>query len=595
MNSKVSRREDDELLRVPEGKVGFVTYFLDLLAWGNIKAPQSEKLRSKSLKGARVILHDRTPCLEISVHAVQDAVVKIDASVNGDLGGNRNILVTLSGDGLDEGEMTALGYIKSWVGYYRYLKNNIDDGKLVAVVKICPRVDTLKIMAWNFDGPLVLDDITVQSSDSELSSKMLDVDSRDNSREVEITRESYIRANLMLNKHRCGPDCIVHCQKWFNSMDAFADRHGIEIYGRRSVFIEAPSGELLPASIQKARPAFLKVPESIESYLASIGDKSRNMVRKAQRMGYEYLPIGPEGLDQDILDVRTSDPMRQGRPIPGYYYSNPPLYVLKPSPVGCEYHTERFYGIFKDGRLVSYITLFMFGGFAQINHILCHKDHVKNGVMNMNVFHVVGEMIRRQPWVRAINYLYVADQGGGIDMFKRSVGFMPEGFAVYDSEIEAPKAHDGEVELTHEISTEVVAKSVGKSRKKLTKRDFFKKTIDRLALAPEISASFGDDVHAFQDVREKDFIDFISSGLNRMAAEHVEGTIFAIPFPANVQEGRYPEVANYLTKRFKGNPIPDIGFSQGFKGGNFRALAFYLIEDETDRLFNGILILEKLS
>ncbi|WP_410594782.1 hypothetical protein, partial [Bacillus sp. SIMBA_074] len=60
----------------------------------------------------------------------------------------------------------------------------------------------------------------------------------------------------------------------------------------------------------------LGIPDSIDAYWSDIGDKSRNMVRKARRLGYQFRAIDPDEYGQDIYEIRTSDPMRQGRPIP---------------------------------------------------------------------------------------------------------------------------------------------------------------------------------------------------------------------------------------------------------------------------------------
>ncbi|WP_034176640.1 hypothetical protein [Burkholderia ambifaria] len=116
-------------------------------------------------------------------------------------------------------------------------------------------------------------------------------------------------------------------------MDGYEQRTRRAEFGRDDVYIERDTGELIPASMQRARPAMLVIPDSIDAYWSGIGEKSRNMVRKARRLGYEFRAIDPDEYGQDIYEIRTSDPMRQGRPIPEYYYKNPPeCYQCVPGP-----------------------------------------------------------------------------------------------------------------------------------------------------------------------------------------------------------------------------------------------------------------------
>lgn len=587
--------DDVDLSHASESEVGFVRYFLNRFSPARGRLIQKDETPSSTLKAARVLLHKTSPGLELTVRAKATTDIKMDALVKGDLSGDRNLLVAVTGPDLVESNMQAMGYIKSWVGYYRYIKGHIQDNRIRANFKIDPTVSSLKVMTWNFDDPVILENVTFESEGAELSSPVLTPDRQAEGGTIAVTRAAALKANLLLNRHQCGPTCILHCDKWLKSMDAFANRHNARIYGRESVYVESNGGELLPAVMQKATPAFVTIPASIDEYLYKIGDKSRNMLSKARRLGYEFQAKGPAGLEQDIFEVRTSDPMRQGRPIPEYYYSHPPLYVLNPSAVGCEYHTERFFGVFKDGRLVSYITLFMFGEFAQINHILCHKDHVKNGVMNLNLFHVVERLILDQPWVRAINYLYVNEEGLGIDLFKRSVGFRPERFLMYDSLLGARDAYPQPEEMLAEPQPDPAVKAPAKSRKKIEKWDFVFEKVSREALASVIESKVRRSCIELQAPKIADFITFFSSGLNEFAGSHPVGVCFAVPFASNASESAHPAIASYLAKRFKGNPVAPEGFSMGFKGGNFRALAFFPIEGDEQQFFDGVIVLEKLT
>ncbi|RQR39203.1 DUF6270 domain-containing protein [Burkholderia sp. Bp9142] len=578
--------------------VGFVRYVRDKLRLAGSRFREEDTTPPTAWHSDRVTLQKAMQGLEVSVRATAATRIRLSAIVNGDLSGNRNLLLVVAGNDLVDADMHAMGYMKSWVGYFRYLKSDMREERLTTEIAVDGRITSLKVLTWNFDGPVILSEVSFESGGAVLDSPALIAKRKDGSQAVTITREPAIRANLLLKRHRCGPECIVHCDKWFTSMDAFASRHDVKRFGREPVFVEAASGELMPASLQKARPAFLTIPDTVEAYLRSIGDKSRNMIQKANRLGYRFHEGGPAGFEQDIYEIRTSDPMRQGRPIPEYYYSNPPIYVLNPSAAGCEYHTERFFGIVHEGRLVSYITLFMFGELAQINHILCHKEHVKNGVMNLNVFHVVKQLIEKYSWVKAINYLYVVDDGMGINLFKRSVGFRSQRFIAYDSTLDAISYIETEREDERDSDPDpapTVPRESQKPRVKLKKWAFVREAVPRESLPAKLDSLLG---RPWVDVAypaEGDFARFCSVGLVESTETHPVGACFLVPFPSRAAEGSHPDVAQYLAKRFKGNPIPDDGFSVGFRGGNLRALAYLSIEENAANLFDGVLVLEKVA
>jgi hypothetical protein len=80
-------------------------------------------------------------------------------------------------------------------------------------------------------------------------------------------------------------------------------------------------GRVFPAVLHRGQPALLRVPTDISEWLYEIGDKSRNMISKARRLGYYFKNVDPSEVGQDIYEVRTSDPMRQGRGIPEYFHT----------------------------------------------------------------------------------------------------------------------------------------------------------------------------------------------------------------------------------------------------------------------------------
>ncbi|WP_152608110.1 hypothetical protein [Burkholderia sp. A9] len=566
-----------------------------LLMWRNISRHfvRSPSQWIASGRVDRIILRRPHSDVEIRVRAASRAAIKLSARFLGDLSGDRNFILILGGGALDETSVANMGYVKSRIGYYKYLSEFVRDGRLLVDFEIDERVESIKFQIWNFDGPVVLEDFQIESDVAKFNSERLVASREAVTQAIDVRPGNYPAVNFLLRRHKCGAHCISHCEKWLRSMDAVAQRHKKANFGRRDIYISSEFGELIPANLQNSAPAFLVIPQTTDDYLFEIGDKSRNMLRKAKRMGYVFSEVAPEGYEADIVAIRTSDPMRQGRPIPEYYYSNPPQYVLSPSPVGCQYHTEKFFGVFLDGRLVSYITVLIFGEFAQINQILCHKDHVKNGVMNLNVFNVVDGVISNYPWVRAINYLYIGSGRAGIDVFKGSVGFRAIDVAVYDSVLCGGGAFPRKNRERVDVNVEARGNS-SRHKRKLEKRDFVFEKVLPEAAASRIEAMLGGACVNLAPPKLDEFIRFFSKEIGELAERHPVGTYFAVPFPCSVTQEESPEIAGYLMKRFKGNPVPKEGFETAFKGGRLRALAFFALECGGGNPRDGILILEKL-
>ncbi|WP_060339348.1 heparinase II/III family protein [Burkholderia territorii] len=542
----------------------------------------------------RVVLSERNSVIYCAASVGAKTSVELGATIAGGLPDGTNLILLVNGDALTEQHATDIGFVPTRGGYYQYLKPSVNKERLCHVFDIVPEVTTVSIRLWGIGvPPVVLDDIRltgVESGDVRFLSAR--------PRRIVKKWESFgghqhglVAANLLLAKHACGPTCIVHCNKWFDSMDGYEQRTKRSEFGRDDVYVERNTGELIPASILRARPAMLEIPASIDLYWSGIDDKSRNMVRKARRLGYEYRAVDPGEYGQDIYEIRTSDPMRQGRPIPEYYYKNPPENVLTSSAVGCRLHTERFYGVFKGDRLVAYITLFFFGELAQINHLLCHRDHASSGAMNLTVFHVVDELIRYHSEVRVVNYLYIGQSSGGINHFKKSVGFRDTAFMTYDSVIEMYPRRRPDPLPTVE-STPASAQS-SKPKVKDASWTFVREQVGG-EIMQAIESRIGRRVARLPMPVYQEFERYLSRGLSETVIDWMEGSCFAVPFPDRIPDTD-DRLCNYMRRRFKQSPISDDGFETAFKGSDFRALGYFLVSDDDALFFRGLLVVEKLT
>ncbi|RKU03689.1 heparinase [Burkholderia sp. Nafp2/4-1b] len=522
--------------------------------------------------------------------------VRLSAAVGWTLPEKGNMLFVIMGEHLTEAKAAEIGFIKTSSGFYRYLLPSIKDGKLTFDFDVIPEVTGFQIRPWNMTTPVVLEDVVLSSENAvpAFPGPLRKVVKRWHPLTADGSRP--LSANFLIRKTNCGFHCVAHCNRWFESMDEFAVRVGSDAFGRDDVYVETYTGELVPASLQRAQPAFLEIPTSLDAYLKAIGDKSRNMIRKARKLGYEFRNIAPETLGQDIYEIRTSDPVRQGRPIPEYFHTNPPQYVIAPSPAGCDIHTEKFVGIFLGDRLVSYITVFLFGELAQVNHILCHKAHATNGVMNLNVLHMVDELITHHRHVKAVNYMYIAGRDSGIDTFRRSVGFAPRSFLTYDGapttfvDIHAPSVSEDAGDLRSARQA-----SKGKEKLRLSQWAFVRESIPAERALAHVADRIGRAVVELPQPTPDQFVEYIGKGLMGTVAVQPAHTIIAVPFPGRADIDTGHGVADYLRRRFKGNPVGDDGFQAGFKGGELRALAFFEITDWAEQFCNGILVLEKVT
>ncbi|WGK68888.1 hypothetical protein P0082_10430 [Candidatus Haliotispira prima] len=161
-------------------------------------------------------------------------------------------------------------------------------------------------------------------------------------------------------------------------------------------------------------------PEATEVFLHKrIGPKGRNMLRKAEKIGYSVRPISYDEHLDDIFTVNTSKRERQGRAMSAAYLAYPvkrsePLYKL-----GIEYHS---FGSFHEGsgELVAYAGFYRFGNVFRIDKVLGHSKHLTYGIMNQ-LFAQVAILLSEDYPGSCLNYLTMNTIGD----FKARLGFEP--------------------------------------------------------------------------------------------------------------------------------------------------------------------------
>jgi hypothetical protein len=169
--------------------------------------------------------------------------------------------------------------------------------------------------------------------------------------------------------------------------------------------------------------ALLKIPSSHDEYFAEVGPKTRNMIRKAEKQGYEFKEFVWNDHLNEIYEINTSKEVRQSEPMRGWYRG----------PVQPRHHCEeemqylKYYGVFKDGKLYGYLHIVLCGDFAFFKHFLGHAQHLTNGIMNGLIDFSVREYIGHRQ-IRWLKYGELSDESSSMHSFRKHAGF--QGYAV---------------------------------------------------------------------------------------------------------------------------------------------------------------------
>lgn len=202
----------------------------------------------------------------------------------------------------------------------------------------------------------------------------------------------------------------------------YLDHCGIlEIQKTRAKQLAIPSNSIL---LYQAL-ALLKIPKSSLEYLNSVRAKTRNMIRKAEKQGYEFREFDWNKYMDEIFNINTSKEVRSSGPMHGWYIEPvKPRYLNNEEQLHCKY-----YGIFKNNCLCAYLTLLTCGNFAFFKHFIGHADHLKHGIMNYFLFCAVREYVR-DPHIEWFNYGIMSLEGSSGEMaFKKHAGF--EAYATF--------------------------------------------------------------------------------------------------------------------------------------------------------------------
>lgn len=162
--------------------------------------------------------------------------------------------------------------------------------------------------------------------------------------------------------------------------------------------------------------ALLKIPDVHTEYLSQLRHKTRTVINKAERLGYEFKEFHWNDHLDDVFRINTSKEIRQSEPMRGWYRDpvEPRFHSAEEAP----YH--KYIGGFKDGTLYAYFYYWVCGKFAVGKHFIGHVDHLTNGIMNGLLSWTVKNCIERSnlKWIT-----YGSWQESSLGEFKKHSGF----------------------------------------------------------------------------------------------------------------------------------------------------------------------------
>lgn len=201
----------------------------------------------------------------------------------------------------------------------------------------------------------------------------------------------------------------------------------LDVYGSVQINEIGLAANKFPANAVLLRQplALIRLPATHDEYLKLVGDKTRNMIRKADRYGYEIKEFVWNDYLQDIFEINTSKEIRSSGAMHGWY-TKP---VQERNHGIWEQNYRKYYGAFKDGKLRAYLNLVLCGDHAFFKHFIGNADHLNKGVMNSLISWAVERYVGH-PRIQWFKYGTLPDGAvGSVYSFRKHAGF--RGYATF--------------------------------------------------------------------------------------------------------------------------------------------------------------------
>jgi hypothetical protein len=169
--------------------------------------------------------------------------------------------------------------------------------------------------------------------------------------------------------------------------------------------------------------ALVRLPQTFEDYIGGGSNELlRRKRRRAQKAGFRYAVISPQGRIDEIVEINRSAPSRQGRPMAAWYLDRESVAsVFSQTP---EIHAV----LDSEGRLRAYAIVPVIGDAFVFSTILGHADDLEFGTMYLLVSEVIRTFIEQQsrgsgPCWAMYDTFWGASMG--LRSFKERLGFRP--------------------------------------------------------------------------------------------------------------------------------------------------------------------------
>ncbi len=171
------------------------------------------------------------------------------------------------------------------------------------------------------------------------------------------------------------------------------------------------------------KPCLLKI-QNVKIYWNDVFDcKTRNMVRKAIRLGIKCVPIDKNKWLEEVYEINKSSLFRQGMIMSDSYRKFPKHTDYRKE---CDKHYWVFMGAFLKGKLIAYTSLLPCGEILLVSQILGHASYLYTGVMNYILFSSITYMEKTNKYLKVAQYDFWNSGTNGLRCFKKSMGFIPD-------------------------------------------------------------------------------------------------------------------------------------------------------------------------
>jgi hypothetical protein len=150
---------------------------------------------------------------------------------------------------------------------------------------------------------------------------------------------------------------------------------------------------------------------------------ARRNFKKSERLGYRFRRIDYNQYLDDIRDIWTSTPVRQGV-LPTDMLEGRVKPIQDP-PSRTAYQDYLYHGIFKGDKLVAYSGCLVTGQLCSLNDLWGHAQYMEDGVVPRVIMETARELIKGFPTVKFYSYGTYFGAAESMRRFKRKFLFMP--------------------------------------------------------------------------------------------------------------------------------------------------------------------------